>query len=761
MGTTGNNERHRSYSASKLRPEGKSSWVLMFRHPLRKDSRGKQGLKIRRGLGSDESEADRLVEQMNQLLSSEEWWSLSRRAEAEKKFSPIVTSAFYDAIDEPRLDSGRIRDQEIPLPSREEGYTTVLFVGSTGAGKTTLLRHLIGTHPYDERFPSTSTAKTTISDIEIITGGQVFRAVVTFFSGAATRTAIHECVLDACTTSLNGASEEEIADRLLNHRDQKFRFSYTLGQWNSDGGAPPDEDWDFGDQLNASSASEERDAALLKSEDIKQAECFLESLVSRVKSLANRVRLELEADLSVSVAGLEGQKRDDAVSRFEEKVEAETEFDDITADYFEAVASRFDSVRQGTFSKRRSGWPEKWVYTCHDRDDFIRSVKQFSSNSASAFGRLLTPLVDGIRVKGPFRPPFATQDAHLVLIDGQGLGHIPDISVSVSTRVTERFEEVDLILLVDNAEVPIQATPLSVLRVVANSGYEGKVALAFTHFDQVKGANLPGYKEKRNHVLASLHNGLAALRTAIGQSTVNALERKLHDRTFFLGAIDQPLQALPKGPRLELERLLSLFQEVIQPVVPPPAVPIYDTAGVLFAVRTAADDFHRVWNARLGFRWVDGFDKVHWSKVRALARRLALQIDVEYDVLKPLSDLIIRLQEGISKFLNEPMSWDPAPVTPEEAAERLSAVRREVFKALHALAHSRLAQDHLQDWVAAFEESGVGSAARRATKIRLIYEDAAPVPGEAITPVSSEFLKIIRQIVRQAIEAGGGRVTSA
>ena len=127
--------------------------------------------------------------------------------------------------------------------------------------------------------------------------------------------------------------------------------------------------------------------------------------------------------------------------------------------------------------------------------------------------------------------------------------------------------------------------------------------------------------------------------------------------------------------------------------------------------------------------------------------------------MRPFADLIVRLQEGISKSLEEPMTWDPALPTPETAAEALAAVRREVFKSLHSFAHSRLATDHLQDWVSAFHESGVGSAAKRATKIRLIYEDAAPVPGEAITPVSSEFLRAIRQLVRESIEGGGGRVT--
>ena len=65
--------------------------------------------------------------------------------------------------------------------------------------------------------------------------------------------------------------------------------------------------------------------------------------------------------------------------------------------------------------------------------------------------------LDGIRVIGPLFPVFTDHQAKLVLLDGQGLGHTPDSSTSVTTHITRRFSEVDAILLVDNAEQPVQA----------------------------------------------------------------------------------------------------------------------------------------------------------------------------------------------------------------------------------------------------------------------------------------------------------------
>ena len=53
--------------------------------------------------------------------------------------------------------------------------------GTTGAGKTTLLRQRMGTDPAKDRFPSSSTAKTTVHETEVILQEGPYCAVVTFF----------------------------------------------------------------------------------------------------------------------------------------------------------------------------------------------------------------------------------------------------------------------------------------------------------------------------------------------------------------------------------------------------------------------------------------------------------------------------------------------------------------------------------------------------------------------------------------------------
>ena len=96
-----------SYTASKTRAQGRPGWTVSFRHPLRNDPKGKPGLKMRRGLGTTEAdEADRLVAEMNTILSEPAWWSATKKPEAERRFSPVITAAFFDEIQAGRVELG-------------------------------------------------------------------------------------------------------------------------------------------------------------------------------------------------------------------------------------------------------------------------------------------------------------------------------------------------------------------------------------------------------------------------------------------------------------------------------------------------------------------------------------------------------------------------------------------------------------------------------------------------------------------------------
>jgi energy-coupling factor transporter ATP-binding protein EcfA2 len=750
-----------AYIASKSLTKDRPGFSISFRHPCRVDSKGKPGLKVRRGLGtSDSEEADALVAQMNELLADESWWNASRYNDAMQTFSPVVVDAFFDGLQAGVANPIALRDSIIPLPSRAQGYARVLFVGTTGAGKTSLLRHLIGSNPHRDRFPSTSTAKTTVSDIEVIPADCPYRAAVTFFSEHAIRANVEDCAVSACSAVWDAMGDEKIADKLLHHADQRFRLSYLLGAWKTVAQDDSDDDWDFGGG-DAQSGTDVADVQeVVPAAEVVALQVKLESYIERIKSIAVSKAAAIKAELLPNPSTAQPEDQQAALEIFQSELLDDEAFRDLVLDIMDDIYLRFDRLDVGTLTKRGKAarWPELWTYETEDRDDFLRQVRWFSSNYAPAFGRLLTPLVDGIRVQGPLYPVFTDRRPKVVFLDGQGLGHTPDSSSSVTTHVTQRFADVDTILLVDNAEQPIQAAAQAVLRAVAASGNYGKLAIAFTHFDQVKGLNLPGFAAKRAHVLASVHNYLSRLRDVLNGPIVTAMERTIDTQCFMLGGLDAASEKLPGGVKTQLEQLLDQIERAIAPPPLPDAKPSYDPSGLGFAVQRAADSFQRAWKFRLGFSASAEVSKEHWTRVKALNRRIANELDVEYDSLRPVADFVGRITEEISNFLDHPVRWTRTPKDDTEAQEAIAPIRQAVFRELHSLALARLVQEHLADWRRGNDHKGKGSADRRAVDIRGIYELAAPVPGTVNSEPALEFMKAVREIVRTAIDDQGGEM---
>src|ERR1700694_2224183 len=172
-----------------------------------------------------------LESQGSRHTKDESYWNSSARSDAEKRFHRRVVEIFFHGMEPEENDFGAIRDSIIELPprSKDSDYRRALLLGTTGAGKTTLLRQLLGTHPDTEKFPSTSTAKTTVHEIEAVLDDGPFRAVVTFFPIDEVREHVNECISEAILAAYRGDSDAEVLRKLLMHVNQRFRFNYVLG----------------------------------------------------------------------------------------------------------------------------------------------------------------------------------------------------------------------------------------------------------------------------------------------------------------------------------------------------------------------------------------------------------------------------------------------------------------------------------------------------------------------------------------------------
>ena len=709
---------------------------------------------------NDEVVADRLVEQLNQLLADEGWWSADRRDEAALRFDALVVSIFFDRIEAGEVDPKSLREQHIRLPSIEDGYARVMLVGTTGAGKTTLLRHFIGSDHNNDRFPSTSTARTTTSDIEIVTGDGPFKAVVTFTPEHEARRLIDECLEDACLTAVQGGDDGKIAEALLSHREQRFRLSYMVGSWPKLE-TPKDLDFSF-DEDEDQGELIPREESVGESEESRNS-ANLRDYMARIKEVAESVKTKASKSLEIphELSGFQNDSDQDVwLEHFEELLYQSDEFADIASDLKDDIVDRSMSVEAGEFDRNPDGWPNLWKYEDHNRADFLRELRRFSSNHHQQFGRLLTPLVSGLRVRGPFRPTDdrLPTDSNLVLLDGEGLGHTARSATSISTRVTQKYSEVDMILLVDSAQQPMQAAPLQLLRSVGSSGYAHKLAIAFTHFDLVRGDNLGEVEQKKAHVLASVSNGMTNIREVLGAQVAGALERQIESKIFFLGALDKDRRRIPKGVAREMARLVKLMEEVAKPKEPATASPIYSFEELAFALRDAVENFRTPWRGKLGLEYQSSAPKEHWARIKALARRIAFGWNNnEYDYLKPVADYQERLQESISRWLENPVGWKAA-VDEQSKETSIDTIRQKVFDRLRTLANLRVARRHRREWEVAFDYRGPGSSFTRAQTIDQIYGAAGPHIAFNISDPARNFVADIRQLIREAVEETGGSV---
>jgi len=728
----------------------RSVWCVIFRHPFRLD-RGKPGRRVRRSLGiTDREQAQKLVDQANSLLSDSKWWSPAMREQAERMFASEVVAAFYDDLAPTPRDGWQLRDSLIPVPPAGDGYARVLFLGTTGAGKTTLVRQLIGTGTKHEKFPSTSTAKTTTCDIEIITTeSDQFEVVVSFLPKDLIRQYVEECVTAAAISFLEKERSELSCRRFLEHEEQRFRLSYLLGT--------PSSEIDEEEQEEAEEEFD-RDEAVT-AEDRGQFAEAIRGYLNRIQSVADAASKKLEGSLNFSLETANQDDRDTFEELLEDYLRDEDEFHELVDDVMDDIEFRFDQLDQGDWRRGPGKWPESWFYRCpiSERPDFIRRINRLSSNQAVQFGTLLTPLVEGIRVRGPFAPVWnGGHTPKLVLMDGEGLGHAASATLSLSTRITKRYQVADVIMLVDNAQQPMLAAPNSALRSLVSSGQQSKLVLAFTHFDQMRGPNLPSRAAKEQHVLASLDQSISALGKELGRGVENALKKITPARSFFLSNLQDQIPNPPEklSQRHTAEALRSLLETVETlgaPPIPESVTPVYDDANLILSIRKAVVEFREPWRARLPAE--------HWTRVKALTRRLGHMGRDEYDTLRPVADLIDCLQAHVRPFLESPLRWDPATgATDEMMSYAIDKIAQAVFERLHELASNRITRDRVIRWQEAYAHRGVGSGKERRRDVEIIYTEAAPIPGEAADPPTNEFLKEIRLLVHDAVESAGGEL---
>ncbi len=745
----------RVHKATLSQSQGREGWSIAFRHPVRPDkATGKPPCRVRMGLGtSDRMAAEGMVDEMNHILADRTLWDLSARPVAEARFSPRIVEIFYFGIVPELIDFSAIRDDVIPLPSsKDTEYRRVLLLGTTGVGKTTLVRQLLGTHPTNDRFPSTSTAKTTVAETELLldTTGS-YRVVVTFLPFDLVRDYVEECLSEAVLAAYRGQPNSEILRRVLSHVDQRFRLNYILGN-----GVTDIEQKD--EPESEPQGAEVREDAPGTGIDLTTTNSLLSRIVAQLPKIASRTSESLHEELkpSESDARVVDEIFEECLYQL---LRDDDEFQSIAEDLMDEIAQRFKPLSStGALQKTKQGWPRSWHWETKDRERFLGTVLHLSSNHPSHFGSLLTPVVNGIRVAGPFGPQWLPTHPKLVLLDGEGLGHTPDSATSLPTSLSRKLDEVDAILLVDSAKHPLQAAPVAAMREVVSSGNSAKLIICFTHMDTMDQDTLPTFKEQKQHVLDSVTGVLTAIGEQLGRYAERALSQRFEAACFFVGDINQELDETKKNGKRTIKQfneMLNKIENIIQRSGPVVSRPIYDRAKLAVAIIWALNSFHDAWSARLGLPSRSNIRKAHWKQIWALARRLAEGWDAHYFHLHPIADLHRELKANVNLFVQSPANWTDGTPSDDEKQQVFDEFANFISSALLSVIAIKMRTERVAEWQHAFNQSGRGSSYTRATIIKSdVYEKAAPIPSTASLPdrYGNQFLMDVLEVITQEAE---------
>ncbi len=748
-----------SYTATAKKNPGRKGYVITFRHPLKTEN-GRPGKKVFKGLGTnDELIAKKLEAQMNALLKREDLHSVGSRAAAiaTENFDPAIIEIFYGDLDPSAMSHRTVRNQLLPLPPMRPGEAVrTLILGNSGVGKTTLLRRLIGCDAEHDRFPATSTNRTTTCEIEIITGRKEFLGAVTFLTRHQTQQEIIEAASNAVLKAIEGESDEVVMKDLLDDTDQSFRLKYTLGGWYS---PKPKSTGSLSFDAPSKHAAERTSF---------ETSPFLKASLRSIREIASAARSETEAILG-SLDTLKDDDRSYCLDEMQQAGEASETFQDLVNAIMEEIEARFDKLPAGKFRKSSTGWPEAWSFSAHgeQREDFLKAVRWFCSNTKEEWGGLLTPLVTGIRVSGPFRPDWVPvgQSYEHVFVDTQGLDHEKP-TTELSSETTSMFAKVQNILFVESGKDSLKSqSARKVMEAIAGAGYTANLTVALTHMDLVVGDDIPTAEDRKGKAFSGLRS-LAENEVSrnVSREAAKQLAGHLEHSTFYLGYLDpkkypeswdaEDKVAFDESLGADLWSMTKHLVERANPQQLQPSVPQYSFESLGLAVREASVGFQEVWEARLGYKRVEGINPAAWQSIKAMSRRHAEGWFDGY-WLRPIDTLISLMRNVLTRFLESPLKWLPEQkrITEEQKTAVVDRLKQLVNEELTDLSKRRLWEQPQTKWQNAYERcSGPGSTFVRKQRVHELFVHQVPIPQSISDRDAQMWVEEVKQVLTRALE---------
>jgi hypothetical protein len=204
----------------------------------------------------------------------------------------------------------------------------------------------------------------------------------------------------------------------------------------------------------------------------------------------------------------------------------------------------------------------------------------------------------------------------------------------------------------------------------------------------------------------------------------------------------------------QLTKFLTAIDRIVEKPEPVASKPQYERMNLVLAIKKATEEFHDEWRARPGKDFKPRISKEHWTRIKALSRRLAEGWYDHYDNLHPVADLHKQLKDKIYlfiQFIQNPVHWEGSTPNEDEKQQIFEQFAECISSRILEIAKRRIWPDHRSAWREAFSQYGYGSTFARASIVaNKIYDEAAPIPNIAPTPEGNKFLHEVLKAVEEA-----------
>lgn len=559
------------------------------------------------------------------------------------------------------------------------------LLGDTGAGKTTIVRKILGTE--ELKFPSVQQKRTTVAVTEYVLSRDLpYKATYLFKTEAQVSDLVGE-ILEIATENAythfrkDSLSVAAVAEDLEETPDERFRLRYIL----------------TAEQLEELATEIVRFMPTL--DKSVQAMCL--ELQSKEEEFGVVVDLAVEQHTAV-LAAIKTKILDHIKSKVSEVCDGHKLFSSV--DFFQ--------------------------HSSGDLESFIAKAKLLLSSTKNS----VSPVVEYARLQGNLLASWLPQNAELVLIDGEGIGHDTREASRLSARHLDYFHFADSIGLVEECKKPFASGGKSAIEGIVRNGYSEKFNLLFTKLDEVEVGD--GENLNREEQIRAVKKGLVNVKNALKEDGAD-LDIGA-DHLYYMSNMNG--NQLDPTSIAEVNRLLGAIKARFDEAKPQFVQPTYDYEMLSSYLSKSSGSFTAKWNSMLSAK--------HWQTVKAFNRRMCWKDD-EFRDMKPVSDFHSEVTKELDYFISHPKSWDES-ATPSMQQRSIAKVKQEFSKQLLAFARIVILKNYGDGWDEAMSLNGWGSTTTRKIQIHRILEDVLP---DHRKPEAIKMKDSIKQLLASAIEA--------